>query len=54
MPCNAPLGRHDHAVLSLSDRLKPWDVVAQRLAATTRVVHRGGRATVFTPRHYPR
>jgi precorrin-2 C20-methyltransferase/precorrin-3B C17-methyltransferase len=28
----APLG-HDYAVLSLSDRLKPWDVIAQRLAA---------------------
>lgn len=28
----APLG-HDHAVISLSDRLKPWDVVAARLAA---------------------
>jgi precorrin-2 C20-methyltransferase/precorrin-3B C17-methyltransferase len=28
----APLG-HDFAVVSLSDRLKPWDVVARRLAA---------------------
>lgn len=28
----APLG-HDYAVISLSDRLKPWDVVAARLAA---------------------
>lgn len=28
----APLG-HDYAMISLSDRLKPWDVVAQRLAA---------------------
>lgn len=28
----APLG-HDYAVVSLSDRLKPWDVVARRLAA---------------------
>jgi precorrin-2 C20-methyltransferase/precorrin-3B C17-methyltransferase len=28
----APLG-HDFAVISLSDRLKPWDVVARRLAA---------------------
>jgi len=28
----APLG-HDYAVLSLSDRLKPWDVIAGRLAA---------------------
>ncbi|HWG98110.1 MAG TPA: precorrin-2 C(20)-methyltransferase [Pilimelia sp.] len=28
----APLG-HDYAVLSLSDRLKPWDVIAERLAA---------------------
>ncbi len=28
----APLG-HDYAVISLSDRLKPWDVIAQRLAA---------------------
>lgn len=28
----APLG-HDYAVISLSDRLKPWDVVERRLAA---------------------
>jgi precorrin-2 C20-methyltransferase/precorrin-3B C17-methyltransferase len=28
----APLG-HDYVVLSLSDRLKPWDVIARRLAA---------------------
>lgn len=28
----APLG-HDYAVLSLSDRLKPWDIVAQRISA---------------------
>ena len=28
----APLG-HDYAVISLSDRLKPWDVVATRLSA---------------------
>ncbi|WP_370512157.1 precorrin-3B C(17)-methyltransferase [Skermania sp. ID1734] len=28
----APLG-HDYAVISLSDRLKPWDVVAERLSA---------------------
>jgi precorrin-2 C20-methyltransferase/precorrin-3B C17-methyltransferase len=28
----APLG-HDYCVLSLSDRLKPWDVIASRLAA---------------------
>ncbi len=28
----APLG-HDYAVLSLSDRLKPWDVIRSRLAA---------------------
>ncbi|MFC4128608.1 precorrin-3B C(17)-methyltransferase [Nocardia rhizosphaerae] len=28
----APLG-HDYAMISLSDRLKPWDVVAQRLTA---------------------
>jgi precorrin-2 C20-methyltransferase/precorrin-3B C17-methyltransferase len=28
----APLG-HDHAVISLSDRLKPWDVIASRLTA---------------------
>jgi precorrin-2 C20-methyltransferase/precorrin-3B C17-methyltransferase len=28
----APLG-HDYAVLSLSDRLKPWDVIAGRLTA---------------------
>jgi precorrin-2 C20-methyltransferase/precorrin-3B C17-methyltransferase len=31
----APLG-HDHAVISLSDRLKPWEVVAERLAAAAR------------------
>jgi precorrin-2 C20-methyltransferase/precorrin-3B C17-methyltransferase len=28
----APLG-HDYAVISLSDRLKPWDVIEKRLAA---------------------
>ncbi|WP_063042365.1 precorrin-3B C(17)-methyltransferase [Nocardia pseudovaccinii] len=28
----APLG-HDYAVISLSDRLKPWEVVTQRLSA---------------------
>ncbi len=28
----APLG-HDYAVISLSDRLKPWDIIAARLAA---------------------
>lgn len=28
----APLG-HDYAVVSLSDRLKPWDVIEKRLAA---------------------
>lgn len=28
----APLG-HDYAVISLSDRLKPWEVIASRLAA---------------------
>jgi precorrin-2 C20-methyltransferase/precorrin-3B C17-methyltransferase len=28
----APLG-HDYAVISLSDRLKPWRVIAERLAA---------------------
>lgn len=28
----APLG-HDYAVISLSDRLKPWDVIAARLGA---------------------
>jgi precorrin-2 C20-methyltransferase/precorrin-3B C17-methyltransferase len=28
----APLG-HDYAVVSLSDRLKPWDIIAKRLAA---------------------
>ncbi len=28
----APLG-HDYAVISLSDRLKPWEVIEQRLAA---------------------
>jgi precorrin-2 C20-methyltransferase / precorrin-3B C17-methyltransferase len=31
----APLG-HDHAVISLSDRLKPWEVVADRLVAAAR------------------
>lgn len=31
----APLG-HDYAVISLSDRLKPWDVVVDRLAAAAR------------------
>ncbi|SHH09507.1 precorrin-2 C20-methyltransferase / precorrin-3B C17-methyltransferase [Jatrophihabitans endophyticus] len=31
----APLG-HDYAVISLSDRLKPWDVVAARLDAAAR------------------
>ncbi len=31
----APLG-HDFAILSLSDRLKPWAVVAQRLEAAAR------------------
>ncbi|GAB2473953.1 precorrin-3B C(17)-methyltransferase [Jatrophihabitans fulvus] len=31
----APLG-HDYAVISLSDRLKPWDVVADRLDAAAR------------------
>jgi precorrin-2 C20-methyltransferase/precorrin-3B C17-methyltransferase len=28
----APLG-HDYAVISLSDRLKPWEVIAERLGA---------------------
>jgi precorrin-2 C20-methyltransferase/precorrin-3B C17-methyltransferase len=28
----APLG-HDYAVISLSDRLKPWEIVAQRISA---------------------
>lgn len=28
----APLG-HDYAVISLSDRLKPWAIIAERLAA---------------------
>ena len=28
----APLG-HDYAVISLSDRLKPWEVIAARLTA---------------------
>jgi precorrin-2 C20-methyltransferase / precorrin-3B C17-methyltransferase len=32
----APLG-HDFCVLSLSDRLKPWDVIAERLAAAAQV-----------------
>jgi precorrin-2 C20-methyltransferase/precorrin-3B C17-methyltransferase len=31
----APLG-HDYAVLSLSDRLKPWEIVAQRISAVAR------------------
>ncbi|WP_329118686.1 precorrin-2 C(20)-methyltransferase [Streptomyces sp. NBC_01353] len=31
----APLG-HDYATISLSDRLKPWDVIAARLRAATR------------------
>ncbi|MEV6236506.1 precorrin-2 C(20)-methyltransferase [Lentzea sp. NPDC051838] len=31
----APLG-HDYAVISLSDRLKPWDVIAERLTATAK------------------
>ncbi|WP_308257358.1 precorrin-2 C(20)-methyltransferase [Pseudonocardia lacus] len=31
----APLG-HDHAVISLSDRLKPWEVVVDRLVAAAR------------------
>ncbi|MGG2461993.1 precorrin-2 C(20)-methyltransferase [Streptomyces sp. RGM 3693] len=30
----APLG-HDYAVISLSDRLKPWEVIAERLRAAT-------------------
>ncbi|MCW2936741.1 MAG: putative precorrin methylase [Actinomycetia bacterium] len=31
----APLG-HDYVMLSLSDRLKPWDVIARRLTAAAR------------------
>nr|WP_225443076.1 precorrin-2 C(20)-methyltransferase [Lolliginicoccus lacisalsi] len=31
----APLG-HDYAVISLSDRLKPWDVVAERVRAAAK------------------
>lgn len=31
----APLG-HDYAVISLSDRLKPWDVIASRLTAAAK------------------
>jgi precorrin-2 C20-methyltransferase/precorrin-3B C17-methyltransferase len=31
----APLG-HDYAVISLSDRLKPWDVIERRLSAAAR------------------
>ncbi|GAA3884073.1 precorrin-2 C(20)-methyltransferase [Saccharothrix violaceirubra] len=31
----APLG-HDYAVVSLSDRLKPWEVIAERLEAAAR------------------
>jgi precorrin-2 C20-methyltransferase/precorrin-3B C17-methyltransferase len=30
----APLG-HDYATISLSDRLKPWDVIARRVRAAT-------------------
>lgn len=30
----APLG-HDYATISLSDRLKPWEVIAERLRAAT-------------------
>jgi precorrin-2 C20-methyltransferase/precorrin-3B C17-methyltransferase len=32
---SAPLG-HDYAVISLSDRLKPWEVIEQRLTAAAR------------------
>ncbi len=32
----APLG-HDYAVISLSDRLKPWEVIAERLVAAAAV-----------------
>jgi precorrin-2 C20-methyltransferase/precorrin-3B C17-methyltransferase len=31
----APLG-HDYAVISLSDRLKPWEVIAERLHAAAK------------------
>ncbi|RTL68727.1 MAG: precorrin-2 C(20)-methyltransferase [Pseudonocardiaceae bacterium] len=31
----APLG-HDHALISLSDRLKPWDTVTERLVAAAK------------------
>ncbi|AKK27728.1 precorrin-2 C(20)-methyltransferase [Mycobacterium sp. EPa45] len=31
----APLG-HDYAVISLSDRLKPWDIIATRLSAAAK------------------
>jgi precorrin-2 C20-methyltransferase/precorrin-3B C17-methyltransferase len=31
----APLG-HDYAVISLSDRLKPWDVITERLTAAAK------------------
>lgn len=31
----APLG-HDYCVLSLSDRLKPWDILAERLSAAAK------------------
>jgi precorrin-2 C20-methyltransferase / precorrin-3B C17-methyltransferase len=31
----APLG-HDYAVISLSDRLKPWEIIAERLTAAAR------------------
>ena len=40
----APLG-HDYAVISLSDRLKPWDVIATRLARGGRGRPGAGRST---------
>lgn len=34
-PGRCALG-HDYAVISLSDRLKPWDIIAQRVTAAAR------------------
>ena len=36
----APLG-HDYAVVSLSDRLKPWDVIARRVTAAVEFRQQG-------------
>ena len=45
----APLG-HDYVVLSLSDRLKPWDVIARRLQAAAAATSRS-RSTTRRPGH---